>query len=170
MSLIDDTKLPDIFVFAVFSWVTSRQRLNAIQNCQTCFLTLSLVKLYSAAKLHGVRWWLLVPCLVSHSPHSAQHLLFMMVIVLNGCQLTSSRYVKNWLCSGYVTGEHENLAITSVPTYGSRHCVENAGNSFCMDLVDCPRTLLCIHSWWQHRILNFSCFSSSLFYDRKFSQ
>jgi len=95
MNLIDDMKTSwyNIFVFAVFSWVTSRQRLNVIQNCQTCCLTPSLVKLYSAAKLHGVKWWLLVPRLVSRSPHSAQHLPFMMVIVLNGCQLTSFRYV-----------------------------------------------------------------------------
>lgn len=127
-------------VFAVFSWVTSRQRLNAIQSCRTCFLTLSLVKLYSAAKLHGVWWWLLVPPLVSPSQPSAQHLPFMMVIVLIGCQLTLSRY-----------------AITSVAADG-RHSLQNAGNSIHVDSADCLWPLLCIKLWWKLQILKLVFF------------
>jgi len=38
------------------------------------------------------------------------------------------------------------LAVTSVPADGGRHSVENAGNAFHTDLVDCPTTLLCIIS------------------------
>jgi hypothetical protein len=51
----------------------------------------------------------------------------MMAIVLNGCQLISSRYASKWLCSSFITDKHNYLPG---PTSSLYKCNFYCSNTF----------------------------------------